>query len=115
MATFPSISPSYGAQKRSQPAFRSVKFGDGYMSRLTFGLNQDMKEWQLEFRNLKESESDTIESFLEARATNNMESFEWSPPDETDTYKWICTSWTKTLPYSNRATISTTFTQVPEP
>ena len=115
MATFPSISPSYGAQKRSQPAFRSVKFGDGYMSRLTFGLNQDMKEWQLEFRNLKESESDTIESFLEARAANNMESFEWSPPDETDTYKWICTSWTKTLPYSNRATISTTFTQVPEP
>lgn len=115
MATFPSISPSYGAQKRSKPAFKSVKFGDGYMSRLTFGLNQDMKEWQLEFRNLKESESDTIESFLEARAANNMESFEWSPPDETDTYKWICTSWTKTLPYSNRATISTTFTQVPEP
>ena len=115
MATFPSISPSYGAQKRSKPAFKSVKFGDGSMSRLTFGLNHVMKEWQLEFRTLKESESDTIESFLEARAANNMESFEWSPPDETDTYKWICTSWTKTLPYSNRATISTTFTQVPEP
>lgn len=115
MATFPSIDPSYGAQKRSQPVFRSVQFGDGYQNRFTFGLNQDMKEWQLEFRNITEAQSDEIESFLEARAANNMESFDWSPPDEATTYKWICKSWTKTLPYSNLATIQTTFTQVPEP
>ena len=114
MATFPSINPSYGAQKRSQPNVRTVQFGDGYQTRLTYGINQNPKEWQLEFRNLTETDADTIENFLDARAADNA-AFEWSPPDETDTYKWICRSWTKTLPYSNLATIQTTFTQVFEP
>ena len=114
MATFPSIDPSYGASKRSQPAVRSVKYGDGYETRLTYGLNQNMKEWQLEFRNLTEADADTIETFLDARA-QDQGAFDWSPPDETSTYKWKCPSWTKTLPYSNLATIQTTFIQVPEP
>ena len=81
---------------------------------MSYGINQNPKEWQLEFRNLTETDADTIETFLDARAADN-EPFEWSPPDETDTYKWICSSWTKTLPYSNLATIATTFTQVFEP
>ena len=114
MATFPSIDPSYGAQKRSQPVVRTVEFGDGYQTRLTYGLNQNPKEWQLEFRNLTETDADTIETFLDARAADN-DAFDWSPPDETNTYKWICKSWTKTLPYSNLATIQATFTQVFEP
>ena len=114
MATFPSIDPSYGAQKRSQPNVRTVQFGDGYQKRLTYGINQNPKEWQLEFRNITEAEADTIEAFLDARAADNAP-FDWSPPDETETYKWICSSWTKTLPYSNLATIQTTFTQVFEP
>ncbi len=114
MATFPSIDPSYGAQKRSQPNVRTVQFGDGYQTRFSMGLNQNPKEWQLEFRNLTEADADTIETFLDARAADNA-AFDWSPPDETDTYKWICSSWTKTLPYSNLATIQTTFTQVFEP
>ena len=114
MAVFPSIDPSYGAQKKSEPVVRTVQFGDGYQARLTFGINQNPKEWQLEFRNLTESDADTIETFLDARAADNA-AFDWSPPDETDTYKWICKSWTKTLPYSNLATIQTTFTQVFEP
>ena len=114
MATFPSIDPSYGAQKRSQPNVRTVQFGDGYQTRLTYGINQNPKEWQLEFRNLTEANADTIEDFLDARAADNA-SFDWSPPDETSTYKWICKSWTKTLPYSNLATIQATFTEVFEP
>ena len=60
------------------------------------------------------ADADTIETFLDARAADNA-AFDWSPPDETATYKWICSSWTKTLPYSNLATIRTTFTQVFEP
>lgn len=114
MAAFPSIDPSYGAQKRSQPNIRKVQFGDGYEKRLSFGINQDPKEWSLEFRNLTEADADTIETFLEARAADAA-AFDWSPPDDTNTYKWVCSSWTKTLPYSNLATIQTTFTQVFEP
>ncbi len=114
MATFPSIDPSYGAQKKSQPVVRNVQFGDGYQARLTFGLNQNPKEWSLEWRNITESQADTIEDFLNARADDNA-AFDWSPPDDTETYKWICATWTKTLPYSNLANIQATFREVFEP
>ena len=115
MAVFPSIDPSYGAQKRSQPSYRTVQFGDGYQARLTMGLNQNPKEWSLEWRNITETQADTIENFLNARADDNAP-FEWSPPDEDgEIYKWICPSWSKTLPYSNLANIQATFREVFEP
>ena len=109
MATFPSINPTYGASKRSRPRVRNVKFGDGFSQRLRYGLNQDPKQWNLTFE-VSETDADTIESFLAARA--GAESFDCSPPDETETYKWICQDWSKSIPYLNRATITVTFQQV---
>mgnify|MGYP003113001524 FL=1 len=109
MADFPSINPTYGAQKTSQPKVRQVQFGDGYVQRLTFGLNQDLKTWNLTFE-VSETDADTIEAFLEARG--GSEYFTWTPPDETTSYKWICLNWSKTIPYLNRATIQATFQQV---
>ena len=38
MATFPSIKPIYGQQKRSAPNTRTVRFADGYEHRILFGL-----------------------------------------------------------------------------
>lgn len=112
MATFPSIAPTYGAQKNSQPAVRKVQFGDGYTQRLTFGLNQNPKSWNLTWE-VSETNADIIEDFLDARG--GTESFDWTPPDTATSYKWICEQWTKTIPYLNRATISATFVQVFEP
>jgi phage-related protein len=112
MATFPSIAPTYGAQKSSQPVVRKVQFGDGYSQRLTFGLNQNPKSWSLTWE-VSETNADTIEDFLDARG--GTESFDWTPPDTATSYKWICEQWTKTIPYLNRATISATFMQVFEP
>ena len=109
MADFPSITPTYGAQKTSQPKVRQVQFGDGYVQRLTFGLNQDPKVWNLTFE-VSETDADTIEAFLDARG--GSESFTWTPPDETTSYKWICLNWSKTIPYLNRATIQATFQEV---
>jgi phage-related protein len=37
--------PDFRASKKSEPAVRSVQFGDGYQQRITFGLNQDPKEF----------------------------------------------------------------------
>ena len=113
MATFPSIKPTYNAQKNNQPNVRTVRFGDGYEQRLTFGLNQNPKVWSLTFE-VSETDADTIETFLDARASDN-ESFDWSPPDDTATYKWVCEQWSKSIPYANRATIQATFRQVFEP
>lgn len=111
MATFPSITPTYGASKTSRPRVLNVQFGDGYSQRVRFGLNTDLKNWNLTWQ-VSEADADTIESFLEARA--GVESFEWTPLDSSTAYRWICQEWSKTIPYVNRATITATFIQVAE-
>jgi len=113
MATFPSITPTYGAQKSSAPTNRVVKFGDGYEQVLRFGLNQNPKTWNLTW-NVSEADADTIEAFLDARA-NDGDAFDWTPLGESTAYKWRCDEWTKSIPYVNRATISASFRQVFEP
>ena len=113
MATFPSVTPTYGAQKSSAPNFRIARFGDGYEQRTTFGLNQNPKQWDLTW-NVSETDADTIETFLDARAADGV-SFEWTPLGESTEYKWVCEQWSKSIPYLNRATITATFRQVFEP
>ena len=56
----------------------------------------------------------TITEFLDARA-NDSASFDWTPLDNPTVRKWICSSWTKTITYLNRATITATFQEVFEP
>ena len=64
MASFPTsatITPTYGVQKRSRPNVRTVRFDDGYEQRLTVGLNQNPKTFQLTFE-VSETDADTIET-----------------------------------------------------
>ena len=189
MATFPSISPSYGMRKTSAPRIRTTNLGDGYEFRALFGLplTQDPKIYDLVFANISEEQSDVIEGFLRSRV-NDQASFTFTPPGEgfikTGTYsqsgttvtitisnhglaigdvvtidytsgsavdgsfviattaddntftvtaaasatnsgnvsvtlsgagKFVCQSWTKTIPFNNRATLNCTFREVFEP
>ena len=115
MATFPAITPTYGAQKTSRPNTKTVKFGDGYEHRTVFGLptHANPKQWSLTWE-VSETDADTIETFLDARAADSA-SFDWTPLDEATSYKWVCEEWSKSIPYLNRATITATFRQVFEP
>ena len=113
MAIFPNIAPDYGASKKAQPNARIAEFGSGYSQRTVFGINQDPKIWSLSFQNRSTTVANTIEDFLEARG--GVESFDWSPPDDAGTYKWICRTWTKDMPYLNLFNITVEFEQVFEP
>ena len=113
MATFPSITPTYGVQKRNAPNFRRVQYGDGFEARLTFGLNQNPKIFNLTFQ-VSETDADTIETFLDARAAD-FASFDFTPPGEGSSSKFVCETWSKSIPYLNRATIQATFREVFEP
>lgn len=188
MATFPSISPTYGMRKTSTPKVKVVRLGDGYEFRSLYGLplTQDPKVYDLTF-NVSETEADVIEAFLRSRVADQA-SFTFTPPAEgftkTGTYsqsgttvtisipshgvaigdvltidyttgsatdgtfavassadansftvtaaasatnsgnvsitlsgagKYVCGSWTKTIPYNNRAVINCTFREVFEP
>tara|TARA_R100000781_G_scaffold110567_1_gene76120 strand:- start:1239 stop:1583 length:345 start_codon:yes stop_codon:yes gene_type:complete len=114
MATFPSVTQGYGATKSSSPNIRGVQFNDGYMHRIKFGMNIDPKIWNLSWVNISETNADSIETFLEARADDGA-SFDWTPPGSSVAYKWVCLSWVKTIPYVNKATIRATFQEVFEP
>jgi phage-related protein len=109
MATFPSITPTYGITKSSAPNVRSIQFGSGYQQRAQFGINQNPKNYQLTFE-VSKADADTIEAFLDARGA--IESFTFTPPGETSSAKFICRQWSKTIPYLNRATVTATFEQV---
>ena len=115
MATFPSIKPTYGQQKRSVPLTRTVRFADGYEHRILFGLpaHQNGKTYNFTF-NVSETDADTIETFLDARAEDSA-SFDFTPPGESAASKYVCPSWSKSIPYNNRATIQATFREVFEP
>ena len=114
MATFPSITPKYGQQKKSAPNTRTVRFADGYEHRILFGLaqNQNPKIFNFTFE-VSETDADTIETFLDARA--GTESFDFTPPGEASSSKFVCEAWSKSIPYLNRATIQATFREVFEP
>lgn len=113
MATFPSITPDYGLRKNSSPNVKTVQFGDGYMNRIVFGENQNLKSYTLKWTNISESNADTISDFLDAR--KGSESFTWTPPGESSASKFICAKWNKTIPYKDRASIQATFQEVAEP
>ena len=81
MPSFPDISPSYGVQKYSKPNVKVVKFGDGFEQRLTYGINQNPKQFMLTWNNITEENADIIESFLDSRAFDNQ-SFDFTPPKE---------------------------------
>ena len=119
MATFPSIKPTYGQRKKSQPKTRTIRFADGYEHRLVFGLaqHQNPKEFSFTYE-VSETDADTIENFLDARA-NDSDSFDFPadylPGETASNFKFVCQSWNKSISFKNRATIQATFRQVFEP
>ena len=115
MATFPSIKPTYGQQKSSAPLTRTIRFADGYEHRILFGLaqHQNPKVFSFTFE-VSETDADTIETFLDARA-NDSDSFTFTPPGESSSSEFVCEGWSKSIPFNNRANIQATFRQVFEP
>ncbi len=114
MATFPSITPSFGIRKTQRPNKVIIKLGDGYEQRFTQGLNQNPYSLSLSFNNITETEADTIESFFVARALDN-ESFDFTAPGESSSKKYVCDSHKKTINFANRASITCVFREVFEP
>ena len=109
-----SVSPDYGMQKSSKPRVRTVRFGDGYEQRLGFGLNRNPKEYRLSWNDRSEDDIDAMEEFLDNRANNNLESFNWTAPGESSPSSYICREWQKSYTYGNIASLTATFEEVYE-
>ena len=107
------IVPDKGMSKSNKPVIFKAEFGDGYEQRLSLGINQNPKMYDLTFE-VSETDADTIETFLDARAVDSA-SFDFTPPGESSSSKFVCEAWSKTVIYLNRASISATFREVFEP
>ena len=107
-----SFTPTYGIQKNSQPNVRQAQFGSGYSQRAVFGINQNPKQYSLTFE-VSQTVAEEIELFLDLRG--GTEHFNFTPPGETSSSKFICRNWSKSIPYLDRATIQATFEEVFEP
>ena len=79
-----------------------------------FGLNINPKVYNLTFENITEADSDTIETFLDARISDG-DYFNWQAPDEPTTSKYRALNRKKSIDYPGLATITVTFTEVFEP
>lgn len=108
MATF-NFEPSYGISLRKEPKVLSVKFGDGYEQRAQFGINQNPRMWELQFNGKTLTETNAIDSFLNAE--KGVTYFNWTPPQGT-TGKWICRQWDISLVEVDCYNISATFEEV---
>lgn len=91
--------PDYSAQKQVKPQVRSVKFGDGYEQRLTFGMNQQPSKWSLTFNLRDLTEANGIEAFFST--LKGTDSFDWTPPDAVASKKFLARSWSKTIEKGN--------------
>lgn len=108
MATF-TYDASYGASVTQAPTVRRIQFGDGYEQRATFGINNDARQWQLDFRAKNDTDANAIIAFFEARAA--VEAFDWTPPYGA-AGKWVCRSWARSVVADGISDISATFEEV---
>ena len=106
--------PDYRANRSSRPNIKVIRLGDGYEQRIVYGLNQNHKEWSLEWTAKDSTDADAIEAFFDARA-DDAASFDWTPPDESSSSKWVCREWNRRHDYANVNTIQAKFVRVFEP
>lgn len=103
--------PSYGSQESSQPVVRSVRFGDGYEQRLTYGLHTDLKVWSLSFENVSTDTKIQITGFLESRGGSQR--FNWTTPGPNGAVgTFVCQEWNVTAVGPGRWTVTATFREV---
>tara|TARA_R100000353_G_scaffold61054_1_gene48289 strand:- start:53 stop:643 length:591 start_codon:yes stop_codon:yes gene_type:complete len=74
------IKPTYGQRKNQAPKQRVVSLGDGYEHRLTVGLQQNPKVYNLSFE-VSKLQAEVIDGFLRSRKFKN-ESFTYTPEGE---------------------------------
>ena len=108
METF-SYLPDLQAKATRRPNVKQITFGEGYESRISFGMNTTPEVWALSFLNRDQAEGDAIDAFLSARGA--VEAFYWTPPGGTEKI-FVCRTWDKQIVNGSYRSVSCTFEQV---
>ena len=95
--------PKYNFKKSNAPNTRVVSFGDGYEHRVSFGLNQNAKTFNLTFE-VSEADADTLTNFLDERAVDGA-NFTYTVPSESAMNFVVEGGYNKSVPYLNLSLI----------
>tara|TARA_B100000519_G_scaffold196901_1_gene203927 strand:+ start:1632 stop:1979 length:348 start_codon:yes stop_codon:yes gene_type:complete len=115
MATFPSITPTYGQTQTINQENIVVKLGDGYQQRLVQGLNENQRYLKVTLGfNISQTDADTINTFLNARF-DDQDHFQFTIAGESSARNFVCTRRSSSIPYNNRVNMNLTFEEVFEP
>lgn len=109
MATF-MYKPDWGTSVSVKPRVSVTKFGDGYESRVSDGLNTTLRSWDCRFKRFQE-ECLTIYTFLENMG--GLKAFNWTDPDGYEGV-WVCEEWSRSYDNLGWGTVSAVFREVPE-
>jgi phage-related protein len=88
----PSPVPTDTLTVQTRANIARLQFGDGYTARLAGGINSLVREVQLNWRNISQSEKDALVAFLEARG--GQEAFLYTLPTDATEYAWTSQEWT---------------------
>ena len=58
------IQPDYDVTERHQPTVNEVRFGNGFVKSMVFGLNQDLAKWDLRVSHLSTTQANTIKNIF---------------------------------------------------
>lgn len=110
MATLP-FEPKVAGDSSNSVTPRTLKidFGDGYNQRAADGINTNPEVWQLKW-DLTGTNATTLIAFFKTHGGHT--SFDWTPPRETTSQKFIVNEW-NVVPYGEQgAVITATIEQV---
>lgn len=102
-----------GSSVQVEPKIRRAAFGDGYIQRSGDGINSVRDVFTLMAKNVTPAQAETIQAFMRAR--RGYEAFFWTPTDESEPRKFICTKWDNELSDFGARTVKLTFEEVFDP
>ena len=110
--------PDKGMTKSSSATVHKIQFGDGYMQRVTEGINPIKESYQVSFSNRTITDIDDIVAFLDNK--KGVTAFNFTVPDTNSsgnekTIKVICESYNLNWINGIASTVSATFLRVYEP
>lgn len=101
MTTFnPPVSPNVGTTGTTNFRVLEAKFGDGYDQSAGDGINAEESEYSLVWTDLSVSDFETIRDFFVA--LGGYQTFDYTLPNHSTSYKWKAKSFSETYQKGNK-------------
>lgn len=104
--------PSFGFNNKNTPRIKEISFSDGYVQRVSDGINNLLLNYNFNFETRDLHETTAILHFLSIR--KGVESFCFiSPAPRAQIFRFICKEWSDEQTFYNNYKITANFIQTP--